>query len=74
MALFLRSLTGCALCLLFGSLIHVSAQSTSSTKRHTPADATAQELQRLLVAAADAVRHRAQGTPASSGGCCRSVG
>jgi len=55
MALFWKSLTGCVLCLLVGSVDPVSAQSPGSTKRHSPADATAQELQRLLVAAADAV-------------------
>jgi len=56
MALFLKSLSCYALCLLFGSLGQVSAQSSGSTKRHIPPDATAQELNRLLVAAADAVK------------------
>jgi len=56
MARFLKSLSCCALYLLFGSLSQVPAQSSGSTKRHIPPDATAQELNRLLVAAADAVK------------------
>jgi len=58
MSLFLKSLTGCALCLLCGCVGHASAQSASSTKRHISADATEGELHRLLVAAADAVNRQ----------------
>ena len=55
MALLLKSLAAFALCLLAASLGQIPAQSSSSTKRHVPPDATSQELQRLLAAAADAV-------------------
>jgi Flp pilus assembly protein TadD len=53
----LKCLAGCGLCLLVGPLSPLCAQSSSSTK-HVPPDATAQELHRLLVSAEEAVKNQ----------------
>jgi Flp pilus assembly protein TadD len=58
MTLFSKSLACCALCLLVGPVEQVGAQTPSSTKRHVPADTTAQELNRLLAAAQEAVNNQ----------------
>jgi tetratricopeptide (TPR) repeat protein len=50
----LKSLAGCGLCLLWGPLPPLCAQTPSSTK--LPADATARELHRLLASAEQAVK------------------
>jgi tetratricopeptide (TPR) repeat protein len=50
-----KSLAGCAICVLLVAGTQLRAQTTSSTKRHIPSDAAAQELNRLLTAAQDAV-------------------
>ena len=54
--MFLKSFAGYTLCLLFGAFL--CAQTPSSTKRQVRPDAAAQELNRLLAAAEDAVNHQ----------------
>jgi tetratricopeptide (TPR) repeat protein len=58
MTSLLKSLAGCALCLLWGPLPQLCAQASASTKRHASPDATTEELNRLLAAAAEAVNNQ----------------